>query len=320
MSNEIYKKILKKYEQTRSRREIELNERTQAIYESIPEIKDADVAISKLGIKAALHVLQTGEDLDVADSMEEMRLVKMSHLINNGYPSDYLEMEYDCYLCNDTGYLEDASMCSCFKQKLAVEYYVMSNLDAVLKRENFETFDINIFSDDEYPRESISPRENMKEIYEESKNFVLNFEDETYNLLFYGGTGLGKTFMSNCIAKALLDRGYTVVYQTAYNILDILEKYRFRKDETALSKERYDYIFEADLLIIDDLGTELSNSFTNAEIFNIVNSRSISGKKTIISTNLTPKEISETYTDRVFSRILDKFIPFRFFGPDLRWQ
>ena len=131
---------------------------------------------------------------------------------------------------------------------------------------------------------------------------------------------LGKTFLSNCIAKALLDKNKIVVYQTAFTILEIIERHRFGRGERQLNDYQYNLLFDTDLLIIDDLGTEVANTFTNAEIFNIVNTRIISGKKTIISTNLTPNEITATYTDRVFSRILDKFLPLKFYGPDLRWE
>ena len=139
-------------------------------------------------------------------------------------------------------------------------------------------------------------------------------------MLFYGTTGLGKTFLCNCISKSLLDKDKIVIYQTAFTILEILERRRFGKGNKEISDYQYDLLFEADLLVIDDLGTEVTNTFTNAEIFNIVNTRLIAGKKTLISTNLTPKEISGIYTDRIFSRILDKFIPLKFYGKDLRWE
>ncbi|NLY20576.1 MAG: ATP-binding protein [Tissierellia bacterium] len=322
MSNNVYKKIMREYEETRFRNEKALVNRINNIHKAIPMIETIDENIRQLGIKMVLETIQKGSvPKEMEMEIEELELAKTSLLISNDFPSDYLEMEYECYKCNDTGYLDNSSKCSCLKQKLAREYYKMSNIEKVLEEQNFRTFNLDVFSDEPHEDEELSPRENMIEILKESKEFVINFDkDDTFNLLFYGSTGLGKTFMCNCIAKELLDRGYTVVYQTAYNILNILEKYKFRKDESHIAKERYDYIFEADLLIIDDLGTELSNSFTNAEIFNIVNSRSISGKKTIISTNLSISEISGTYTDRVFSRVLDKFIPLYFYGNDLRWE
>ena len=154
------------------------------------------------------------------------------------------------------------------------------------------------------------------------EKFVLDFNKENdENLLFYGSTGLGKTFMSNCIAKSLLDKGYVVIYQTSFKILEIIQDYKFRKDtNNKLSDEDYKNLFDCDLLIIDDLGTELNNSFTSGEIFNIVNTRLVSGKKTIISTNLSPYQLGKTYTQRILSRILDKFKLIKFIGTDLRWE
>ena len=167
----------------------------------------------------------------------------------------------------------------------------------------------------------MTPRENMLDILGISEEFINNFDKNNGdNLLFYGTTGLGKTFLCNCIAKSLLDKNKIVIYQTAFTILDILEERRFGKGDKEMSNYQYELLFDADLLIIDDLGTEVSNTFTNAEIFNIVNTRLLRSKKTIISTNLTPKEISDTYTDRVFSRIFDKFNPLKFYGNDLRWE
>ncbi|VHT35453.1 DNA replication protein DnaC [Clostridioides difficile] len=154
------------------------------------------------------------------------------------------------------------------------------------------------------------------------ENFVHDFKkDNSENLLFYGSTGLGKTYMCNCIAKELLDKGNVVIYQTSFRILDILEDYKFRRDtNNQISEDNYKNLFDCDLLIIDDLGTELNNSFTSGEIFNIVNTRLVAGKKIIISTNLTPSQIGNTYTQRTLSRILDKFRILEFTGDDLRWE
>ena len=145
-------------------------------------------------------------------------------------------------------------------------------------------------------------------------NFDVNSKD---NLLFYGETGTGKTFLANCIAKSLLDKGKIVIYQTAFKLLEILEDLRFGKNS---NRDKYNLLFEADLLIIDDLGTEMTNTFTNTELFNIINSRLLSNKKMIVSTNLSPKEIMDRYDDRIFSRLFSKFAVLHFFGKDLRWE
>ncbi|MFA7411296.1 MAG: ATP-binding protein, partial [Tissierellaceae bacterium] len=197
----------------------------------------------------------------------------------------------------------------------------MSNMENMIKEQNFQSFNIDLFKDQPFEKELLTPRENMIEIAGIAEGFINNFDEiNGENLLFYGTTGLGKTFLSNCIAKSLLDKNKLVIYQTAFTILEIIESHRFRRNSSGLDDSQYNLLFEADLLIIDDLGTEVANTFTNAEIFNIVNTRILGSKKTIISTNLTPKEISEIYTDRVFSRILDKFIPLKFYGQDLRFE
>ena len=194
----------------------------------------------------------------------------------------------------------------------------MSNLARVLKKENFQSFNLDLFSDQPFDGQVLTPKQNMMDILNVSEGFVFNFdEDNEDNLLFYGETGLGKTFLTNCIAKALLDRGKIVIYQTSFKLLEILEELRFKNNN---DKEKYNLLFDADLLIIDDLGTEMTNTFTNSEIFNIINSRLLSNKKTIVSTNLSPKEMMDRYDDRIFSRLFSKFTVLHFFGKDLRWE
>lgn len=258
---------------------------------------------------------------EVKEKLENLKMEKAYLLTENNIPLDYLDVKYECSKCKDTGYLPNGDKCGCLKQALINRAYKMSNINYMLEKENFHTFNINIFPDEKFEEENMTPRENMMNILSICEGFVSNFdENNEENLLFYGTTGLGKTFMCNCIAKALLDKGKIVIYQTAFKILEIIEKRKFGKNSERFEDEEYDLLFEADLLIVDDLGTEMPNSFTNAEIFNIVNTRIIDGKKTIISTNLSPKEISDSYSDRVFSRVLEKFIPLRFYGPDLRWE
>ncbi|SHH72496.1 DNA replication protein DnaC [Caloranaerobacter azorensis DSM 13643] len=327
MDNSIINEILREYEKKRDKALYEQKLRQNEVYSKIPKLKEIDKQISKTGLMISKAIINNPENYndkikEVKNKLEELKREKAILLTENNIPLEYMNINYECNKCKDTGFLEDGSKCSCFKQALINRAYKMSNLEHILHKENFQTFNINIFSDKPFEDEKMTPRENMQNILSICEGFVFNFdEDNEENLLFYGTTGLGKTFMCNCIAKALLDKGKIVIYQTAFKILEIIEEYRFRRNS---GKEQYklDYelLFDADLLIIDDLGTELVNTFTNTEIFNIVNSRLIKGNKTIISTNLSPMEISNTYTDRIFSRILSKFTPIRFFGPDLRWE
>ena len=325
MDNRVLKNILSDYERKRDRAILEQKIRKQKVHNKIPRIKAIDEEIMEIGLSMSRAIIENPEsyrgDLeDIKTHMERLKMEKAYLLTENNIPVDYLDIQYECMECEDTGYLLNGSRCNCLVQTLIDKAYDMSNIKTVLKKENFDTFNINIFPDEIYEGESISPRENMKNISGICVDFVNNFDNRNdENLLFYGSTGLGKTFMSNCIAKALLDMNKIVIYQTAFKILEIIERRRFGRDVDRFEDYEYDLLFSSDLLIIDDLGTELSNAFTNAEIFNIVNTRLLGGKKTIISTNLTPKEISDTYTDRVFSRVLEKFIPLKFYGPDLRY-
>lgn len=326
MNKDIISDIQRVYETKRDKNLRDLLRRQKEVYKKLPKVEEIDDEIKKVGIKMAKEVLLSPDKgkeitLKAKETIEALKMEKAFVLTEGNISADYLDITYDCISCKDTGYLDDGQRCSCMKQMLINRAYKMSNLDSVLDKENFKTFNIEVFSDDKFEGEKLTPRENMLDIVGYAEGFIANFDEKNgENLLFYGTTGLGKTFLCNCLAKALLDKNKIVIYQTAFTILDILEKRRFRKDISDITEYDYSLLFDCDLLVIDDLGTEVSNTFTNAEIFNIVNTRLLSGKKTIISTNLTPNEISEIYTDRVFSRILDKFIPLKFYGKDLRWE
>ena len=280
----------------------------------------------KTGLEMSKAIIANPDNYEVTikeakERIEKLKMEKAYLLTESNIELDYMDLKYECSKCEDTGYIDGINRCNCLKQELVSQAYMMSNLEHVLEKENFKNFNINIFKDEPFEDEVMTPRENMLDILGISEAFINDFDSPNGdNLLFYGTTGLGKTFLCNCIAKALLDKNKIVIYQTAFTILDILEERRFGKGDKELSNYQYELLFDADLLIIDDLGTEVSNTFTNAEIFNIVNTRLLRSKKTIISTNLTPKEISDIYTDRVFSRIFDKFNPLKFYGNDLRWE
>lgn len=320
--NTIFGEILAEYQDTRLEHYTDRKNRISKIYEEIPEIKDLETKIRNLAINRGREILRDkSESIDVSSELEDLELAKIAHLVKNGYDENYLELSHTCPVCKDTGYVE-GELCNCFRQRLATRYYRMSNLENLLKKENFATFDIDLFSDQVPEGESISYRENILNIRDAAYEFINNFEDESVaNLLFYGTTGLGKTFMINCIAKELMDMGYVVVYQTAHNLFDTISEYRFnRAEDMAAARDKYQMLLEADLLIIDDLGTEGSNSFTRSEIFNILNTRNLEQKKMVISTNLTPVDLAKEYSDRVFSRLVDRFKMYRFFGSDLRFR
>jgi DNA replication protein DnaC len=320
------KDILTGYERKRDLAEKELEARKKKVYHRIPEIKEIDDEVSKIGLKLAKLVLLNPQDKDKI--LEETK-IKMDALKNrknqllNDFkvPAGYLNLKYDCPICKDTGFLKTGKKCNCLKQQIINQAYSMSNLSRILNTQNFSTFDHSKFSMERDEHLGISPQENILEILSICEGFVFNFDkDNDENMLFYGDTGLGKSFMSNCIAKELLDKGYVVIYQTAFKMFEIIEDYKFKNADDHISKDNYENLFDCDLLIIDDLGTELTNSFTNSELFNILNTRLLAGKKTIISTNLSPIQLGEIYTQRIFSRVFDRFRMIKFIGNDLRWD
>ena len=242
------------------------------------------------------------------------------HLMRqHGYPEDYLDPIYTCPDCHDTGYVGDKK-CHCFQKRIVEYLYEQSNLKEVLDIENFSHFDITYYPDD-YIEEStgLTPRDNIRRILMTAHAFCDNFGDCEQNLLLYGNTGVGKTFLTHCIAKELLSQSYTVVYLTSIGLFDILEKNKFDRELSSLEKSTtVSYIMNCDLLILDDLGTELTNSFTTSQLYQVIDSRLVHKKSTIISTNLSFDDLREQYSERIFSRLTSGYTLLKVTGEDIR--
>lgn len=325
MRDILLRKIRDEYDQKKLRALNEAEKRKDIIYKDLPELEELDKQIALSGIELSRIILLKPENfedeiLGIRGKIDTYREEKSAILKKNNLSAESFKPVFECKLCDDTGYLESGERCKCYKQKIIENLYDMSNIKHRLKKENFSKFDLGAFSNEKYKEEKLSPRQNMSNILDACGNFCLNFNDESPSLLFYGTTGVGKTFMCNCIAAELIENGKTVIYQTASNLIEIIEEHKFgRTDESQMNKENYNYLFECDLLVIDDLGTELNNSFTNSELFNIINARMIADKKIIISTNLSLTDFAQTYSDRIISRIFNEFAIFKFFGKDLRF-
>ena len=320
----IFDKIRADYDALRRENERILYERRQEAYAMAPGLEEVEDNIRNLGFEAAKATLLSGDGAVKNAAVEELKTYEAmarAMLAEAGLPVDYLNPIYTCEKCKDKGYLEDGSRCSCMKQRITAYLHRSSHIERQIEKNNFGNFRLDIYSDMPFADEGISPRQNMEEILTVAENFVATFDEANdMNLLLYGPTGLGKTFLSHAVAAELMAAGKSVVYETAFGMVRIFEEKTFNRDAGDEIKMAYDSLFTADLLIIDDLGAELNNSFTNSQLFNIVNSRMIDGKKMIINTNLTPNELSAVYGDRIFSRIFHKFIPMAFFGKDLRWE
>ena len=331
MDNNVLNSLLREYEQKKIRAELDLEKRKKSLYISIPELEKIEDEINSFSINHAKNILNNISSDNFNTKLEELKLEKKCILEKNNIPENYLKPNYECKICKDTGYYLDNNyrtlMCNCLRQRILNISYNKSNLSN-LKKENFLTFNENKFSNEvdiaKY-KVNISPRKNILNIKKNCLNFVENFDDpNTKNLLFIGNTGLGKTFMSNSIANELLQKGKSVLYQTAPVLLETIIDNKMNKYKNPSQDLFYKSVLEADLLIIDDLGTECLNSMKLSELFTILNTRllNLNSKttKTIISTNLSIENIFKTYEERIGSRIAGYYDIYYFFGEDLRFK
>lgn len=314
------------YEGRKDKAKKDLEDRKVDIYRFIPKIRSIDDQIKTMGLRVAKAALYEPEKakLELQIIEEEIKVLQREKRIlleENQIPQNYLVHHYECDVCEDTGFLNSGKPCACYLQERIKLSYKHSNLTEILDAENFNTFKLDIFSQEFSDSLKKSPYQHMSEVKNQAMTFVKNFKHRNKdNFLFYGATGLGKTFLCNCIAKALLDKGYTVLYQTAFRTIDTISQFRFTNPKTEDMRFNYNMLLSCDLLIIDDLGTEMINSFSNTEWFNIINTRLLESKKTIISTNFTPQQVSEYYSDRIASRLFGYYNFIAFAGADLRWE
>lgn len=318
LSNSQYDEIMRSYEQRQLHNKHILDERIAKAYLQAPRLKEIDEAIAGGSISSARRLLD-GDPAALTSLKQEIasyRAERVRLLESLGYPADYFDPVYTCPDCRDTGYI-DGKKCHCLKQAVIDAVYTQSNIREILNRENFSTFSYDYYSDsDTNSATGLSSLATARNAVNECRHFIDDFDRKPKNLFFYGDTGVGKTFLSNCVAKELLDRGYSVIYFTAFQLFDILSKGVFEKDADAIAAHQN--IFECDLLIIDDLGTELSNAFTTSQLFLCINERILRQRSTIISTNLNMNQMVDLYSERTLSRISSNYTIIKLFGDDIR--
>lgn len=291
------------------------------IGEKLPEVLRLEDQIANAGLRAARLVLQANH---VEDEMERLAAQNLDLqkqmdrlLLLHGYPADYLALHPACPKCADEGYC-DGKRCECFEELLRQEAFRRLNELTPLEPSDFSTFRLDYYSD-EPGANGLSPRQQMENIYHYCLHYADSFTRSSRSILFQGATGLGKTHLSLAIAKAAIDKGYGVVYGSVQNLMSRLEDEHFgRSSQPARDSEQS--ILSCDLLILDDLGTEFTTSFVTSCIYNIVNTRQLAGRPTIISTNLTLKELEQKYTERFASRIMGGYDRLVFLGKDVRQQ
>lgn len=328
MSNFTLNILLKEYEKKKFTAELNFEKAKTDFYNSHPDLANLNDKLNTIALDISKAILNNNLELidKLKKDFESLKLEKEKMLKTITIPINVQAPLYECSICKDTGYVNSGNtktiLCNCIKQKMFDIDFNKSNIGN-LEKENFENFDLSLYSDDIDVKKynaKISPKQNIINIKEISQNFINNFDNpEEKNLLFTGNTGLGKTFISNCIAKEILLKNKTILYQTSPIMLDNIIDYRFGKSDL---REVYENIINVDLLIIDDLGAETPNSLKVTELFNILNARLLnqngSIKKTIISTNLNMTNLFDTYGERIFSRLASYYNICRFFGDDIR--
>ena len=255
--------------------------------------------------------------------IQHLRQQRTDLLKEYGYPENYLQPAYTCPDCQDTGYINN-QRCHCLKQASIDLVYTQSNLRNILQTENFSNLSFDYYSDSKDmidPATQYTPLEAAQNAVAQCRNFIRSFEkpDDFQNLLIFGDTGIGKTFLSNCVAKELLDTGHSVIYFSAHQLFELLTDQQFGRT-SQFSAADYRNIFDCDLLIIDDLGTEAINTMTTSQFFVCLNERILNHKSTLISTNLELTELATYYSERIFSRIFNNFTVLHLFGNDIRIQ
>ena len=326
MQSSVFRKVERDYNLKRQRAQNDAKLYKKNVYDENPILQEIEDKINMTSLKSAKARIFSD---DLSRQIEQEKLEYKLNRLNAEYDEELKKIgltredfkpKYECTKCDDTGFCND-KMCSCFSQELINEAFKQSNLSKI-KEENFETFDFGYYSTCKKKKKygiEKSPLENIDAIRKLAYKFSHNLSDpEQKSLLFTGSTGLGKTFLANCVASEVIKQGKTVIYQTAPILLDKMVDYKFKFNKTEYDIEDYDKIFDVDLLIIDDLGTEAMNSAKFSELFNILNTRLLKNKKILISTNLTPQEIKREYEERIFSRFIGDFLICRFVGEDIR--
>lgn len=306
-----FQEIMHEYQVQRMSQEQLLLEKKNQLYEDHPDIKKLEDKLTDLSMDKAILLIQNGSDQALASLSEEieaLRTQKQELLVNYGYSSDYLTISYTCPDCKDTGFI-GSDKCRCLKKRLIHELYAQSRIQSILEKENFTYFTDKYYNDSE--------KAQMDKTLVGVRRFIDTFDTSFQNLLFFGQVGSGKTFLSNCIAKELLDSGHSVIYFTSYQLFTYIADRTFNRSDAESYQELED-LYDCDLLVIDDLGTESYNSFTVAQFFLILNERLGREKSTIISSNLSPQKLNDIYTERSLSRILGSYNLYQFSGRDMR--
>ena len=309
--------ISKIYTDQQNQGKADLLNRRNELKKKLPQISELESRIGSLSVQLSIGLLDKKKNkqqllTQMKERITDLRVKKFELLNEKGYPANYLEIHYNCNKCSDTGFI-GSNKCSCYKQKLVSLYYKNSDIKEMLNENNFDNFNFELFSGQQMVSGKETPRKNMEKVVHKAQSYIDNFSQNTENLLFVGTPGTGKTYLSSCIARELLDKGFLVVYRTSDDLIRNLKTIKFEND---FSLENL--ILNCDLLIIDDLGTEQISEYSKTELFNFINKKLLKHKKMITSTNLSIQILVKNYSERISSRLLGNFTLCKFYGDDIR--
>ena len=311
LTNAQYEAIIRNYEDRRTKNRRLLSLHTEQVYEQVDGYKDLDLSVSSISVEYGKRMLSGDDDAlsGLKAALQDLSERKKRLLFPAGFPADYLEPVYDCPDCKDTGY-KNGEKCRCFKQQMISLLYEQSNIHKLLETENFSRLSYEYYSG-----EDLAAFERAVSI---CRSFINEFDQKYANLFFYGTVGCGKSFLSCCVAKELIEAGHSVIYFSAIGLFEFLSRYSFDHKNKENLYNAFEDLYNCDLVIIDDLGTEITNSFVTSELFSCLNERHIRKRSTIISTNLSLGELRDRYSDRIFSRITSNYEVCKLSGQDIR--
>jgi len=311
LNNSQYETIMREYEDRQTRNRHLVEQRTKEVYQKVEGYRALSESIAAISVSQGKKLLEGNEHAleELRESIRNLTSMKEQLLVSAGYPSDYLEPVYDCPDCHDTGYIEGAK-CHCFKQTIIDLLYEQSGIRNMIEKENF-----SVLTYDYYQGEDL---ERFKSAVQTGKTFIKNFDSDYQNLFFYGTVGTGKSFLSGCIARELIESGHSVIYFSSAGLFETLSRNMFDYKNKNDILSFHEDLNSCDLLIIDDLGTEYTSNVTASVFFSLLNQRHLGKKSTIISTNLSLEDLRNRYSDRIFSRITNQYTICKFTGPDIR--
>ena len=317
LTNQEYEKIKRIYDDRRLANDRALASRRKEVFERIPAYAELEEKTADISMECSRALIRIPSDTDRKGYMDklhsdilDLRMEKKKLLEANGFSRDYLDPIYTCTKCRDTGFI-DGEKCSCFKQLELEPLYDGSQIKELLKRNNFSLLSYDYYKDEDLKR--------FEQAVKTCKCYIDDFGKDCRNLLFYGTVGTGKSFLSCCIAKELLDRGRSIIYFSAQQLFQSISSHYYDKEKDELNS-LYERIYGSELLIIDDLGTEMVNEFTRTQLFTVLNERALRSNPVVVSTNLDLDTIRRTYSDRIFSRLADTSIICHLTGRDIRIQ